>query len=427
MKKISNLPPKGTYDWFPQEYKIRKYIFDKWREVCTRFGYEEYMTPIVESADIYRAKSGEDIGGKELMTVVDRAGRELALRPEMTPSVTRMVTRYYDNVTKPLKLFSIGNFIRNEKPQRGRNREFWQLNFDVFGSNSIAADIEILQMALEIMLSFNPPANSFKMYINNRKLIDSVFKIAALSENAKVEALRIMDKYEKLSQTEFLERLKSITTNNEQAQKLLLFMQAEGKDDLVDKLPEFKNEESIEQTINLMQTLSELGYADLIEFKPNIIRGFDYYDGMVFEVFDKNPENTRAMFGGGRYNGLAGIYGSDAFPAVGCAPGDETTKLFLESWNLLDRACDRKVDRIYFPLLENIQKELQLKLANKLRKQDKIVETGYEIQKIGKAIEYANKKDFDFVVILGEEEIKNKNYKMKNLTSREEINYPLTF
>jgi len=199
MKKdqpISNLPPKGTYDWFPQEFKVRKYIFDKWRKVCTSFGYEEYLTPIVESAEVYRAKSGEDVGGKELMTMTDRAGRELAIRPEMTPSVTRMVTRIYEQSQKPLRLFSIANFMRNEKPQRGRNREFWQLNYDVFGSDSVMADLEIIQIGLEIMLAFQPPKNSFTVFINNRALIDFILnQVAKITEEQRVEVVRTLDKW----------------------------------------------------------------------------------------------------------------------------------------------------------------------------------------------------------------------------------------
>jgi histidyl-tRNA synthetase len=137
---LSNKPPKGTSDWFPEEYSIRKYIFDTWRRVNVQFGYQEYLTPILETADIYRAKSGEDVGGKELLVIEDRGGRELAMRPEMTPSVTRMVSRTYMQEPKPMRLFSIANFWRNERPQRGRNREFWQLNTDIFGSVSLNAD-----------------------------------------------------------------------------------------------------------------------------------------------------------------------------------------------------------------------------------------------------------------------------------------------
>ena len=133
MNKISNLPPKGTNDWLPEEFNIRLYIFKTWIKVCQSYGFERYLTPLLENADIYRAKSGEEVGLKELMLVKDRAGRELALRPEMTPSVSRLVSKIYDKYPKPIKFFSVANFIRNEKPQRGRNREFWQLNADIFG------------------------------------------------------------------------------------------------------------------------------------------------------------------------------------------------------------------------------------------------------------------------------------------------------
>ena len=175
-KKISNRPPKGTQDWWPDEYRVRKYIFDTWRKVNRQFNYEEYLTPLLESADVYRAKSGEDVGGKELMVMVDRAGRELAIRPEMTPSVTRMVSRFYKQATKPLRLFSIANYYRNERPQRGRSREFWQLNSDIFGADSLTADLEILQLALELMLAFKPPAGSFVLHLNHRRLIDAILK-----------------------------------------------------------------------------------------------------------------------------------------------------------------------------------------------------------------------------------------------------------
>ena len=173
--KISNQELKGFKDWYPEEMLLRSYIFSKWREVCLSYGFSEYLGPLLENANIYRAKSGEDIGGKELMVFVDQGSRELAIRPEMTPSVVRMVSKIYQSSVKPLKLFSIANFIRNEKPQRGRNREFWQLNCDVFGDKNNFSDLEILQMSIDIMLAFNPPKDSFILKINHRELIDYIF------------------------------------------------------------------------------------------------------------------------------------------------------------------------------------------------------------------------------------------------------------
>ncbi|MDQ7021348.1 MAG: ATP phosphoribosyltransferase regulatory subunit [Candidatus Dojkabacteria bacterium] len=354
MNKLSNQPPKGTSDWLPGEFQIRKYIFDTWRKVCTSFGYEEYLTPQIELADVYRAKSGEDLGGKELWTLTDLKGREFAIRPEMTPSVTRMVTRIYQDTPKPIRLFSIANFMRNEKPQRGRNREFWQLNFDIFGVDSVNADIEVLQVALEIMLGFNPPKGSFVMYINNRRLIDYVLnEVVSVTEEQRTQTVRILDKWEKLNEEEFAKRLKEdAALNDDQIESLKKFMQSQNGEDLVKNLPEIEGSEGLKEINETMEALNEMGYSEWISFNPSVIRGFDYYDGMVFEVFDKNPENSRSMFGGGRYNGLAALFGSQSFPATGCAPGDETTRLFLEGWNLLDQAKENKPKSYYLPLLD---------------------------------------------------------------------------
>lgn len=298
MNLLSNQPPKGTYDWLPEEFAVRKYIFDTWRRVCKQFGFEEYLTPGIESAEVYRAKSGEDIGGKELMVFTDKAGRELALRPEMTPSVTRMTTRFYEAAPKPIKLFSIANFFRNEKPQKGRNREFWQLNYDVFGEESIYADVEVLMVALEVMLSFNPPANSFVLKINHRKLIDYVLKLAEVDPEKITEVVRILDKFEKLSSEDFEKRLQELGVAEKGFEVIYKLMKSGSSEELLQNLPEIGESEAYKEVTTLLETLRGLGYGDYISFLPNVVRGFDYYDGMIFEAYDLNTENSRSLFGG---------------------------------------------------------------------------------------------------------------------------------
>jgi len=422
-KALSNQEPKGTRDWLPEEFLIRKYIFDTWRKVCLRYGFEEYLTPLVESADIYRAKSGEDIGGKELVTFEDLGGRELSIRPEMTPSVTRMVTKVYASNPKPLKYFSIANFMRNEKPQRGRNREFWQLNCDIFGSDVVAADLEILQLALDIMLEFDPPQNSFSLAINNRKLIEAVLDLSGankLNKENKNLVVRTLDKWAKLKREDIQTRLNDAGLNNESLKIINQFMSSNSLESLVNALPELKNNPGFIETAKILETLDDLGYGELIEFNPTIIRGFDYYDGMVFEVFDKNPENNRAMFGGGRYNGLAEIFGEKNFPAVGFAPGDETTRIFLESWGLDSKILENQSDKYYLPLLDvNLQNKTN-QLAKELRSRGFNVLLGLEEQKIGKALEYANKKKITNLVIFGTNEAEEGICKIKNMISGQE-------
>ncbi|MEP7103816.1 MAG: histidine--tRNA ligase [Candidatus Dojkabacteria bacterium] len=421
MQKLSNLPPKGTYDWFPEEYKIRKYIFDNWRKVCESFGYKEYLTPIVENAEIYRAKSGEDVSGPELLTIKKEDG-ELAIRPEMTPSVTRMVTRFYEGEVKPIRLFSIANFMRYQKPQRGRNREFWQLNFDVFGSESVSSDIEVLQMALEIMLSFNPPEGAFTLFVNNRKLIDYILDtVSNLSQQQKVEVVRIMDKFDKLSTEQLTDRLKTVALEDRQIDNILRFINSKTSQELEAAIPEIKENKGFKDTVKMIEILTSLGYGSWIKFQPNIIRGFDYYDGMVFEVFDNNPDNNRSLFGGGRYNGLAAIFGSKSFPAVGCAPGDEPIRLFLESWNLLGSVMDNsKQDLYYVPQIEGGDQLTVMKIANTLRLENNKVINGLDVQKMNKALEYSGKIKADFTIILGENEVKSRKYIVKDMKSGEQ-------
>ena len=417
---LSNQEPKGTADWLPEEFLIRKYIFDSWRKICLRYGFEEYLTPLVESADIYRAKSGEDIGGKELVTFNDLGGRELSIRPEMTPSVMRMVTKVYGSSPKPLKYFSIANFMRNEKPQRGRNREFWQLNCDIFGSDELSADVEILQLSLDLMLEFDPPQDSFVLALNNRRLIDAVLELsgaAKLKEAEKLTVVRTLDKWAKLSREDIKMRLEQSGLKVASIMILEKFMASQSLEELVTQLPALKNNPGLAETAKALEVLGDLGYGDLVEFNPTVIRGFDYYDGLVFEVFDKNPNNRRALFGGGRYNGLAEIFGEKNFPACGFAQGDETTKLFLETYGLLDKIAASRGEKYYLPLLSG---ELFInvnQLAKELRGQGRDVLVGLEEQKIGKALEFANKKKIAKVVILGEDEIKKGIYKIKDMAS----------
>ena len=428
MKKLSNLPPKGTSDWMPDEFTIRQYIFQTWRKVCLSFGYREYLTPILESADVYRAKSGDEVGGKELMVFTDRGGRDLAIRPEMTPSVTRMVTRIYEGEPKPIRLFSIANFFRNQKPQRGRNREFWQLNYDMFGADGIIADVEVLQIALEIMLALNPPKKSFTLYVNNRKLIDTIIsEYIKVSEDKRTELVQVMDKWEKLSKQELENWLREEDFSDSQIDTLNRFMICRTSDDLIEQFNKIEETDGYKEVSKAVSRLEKLGYKGWVRFQPNIIRGFDYYDGLVFEVFDNHKDNNRSLFGGGRYNGLAKIFGNAEIPAVGAAPGDETLRLFIESWGLEENIRkEMQIETTYVPLLDENLIGSTIRLAQTLRQEGKNVEIGITTQSFSKAFKTADKKGYQYVAILGEEEQRHNKYKLKNLESGEEKEMRLT-
>lgn len=421
---LSNIPPKWTSDRFPQEFAVRKYIFDTWRTVCKNFWYEEYLWPLVENAAIRRAKSGEDIWWSELTLITDRTGKisDLALRPEMTPTVTRMVSRIYTQTPKPIRFFSIANFYRNERPQRGRNREFRQLNIDMFGSHSLYADVEILQVAIEIMLAFNPPKNSRLMYLNSRQIIDYILdeEIGLLAEK-KTEIVRLMDKREKLEKKDFIDMLQDHWLHADQVDKIVSYLCIDDISELVKKFPAIEKNQWYRKLSDIFSNLSALWYAWSFQFKGSLIRWFDYYDGTVFEVFDLHPDNRRAMFGGGRYNWLAEIFGAASFPAVWFGSGDEAMKLFLERRWMLDAIVNNQKQELYYiPILEDEYYNTYCALAQTLRKAWCRVEQWLEAQGVGKALQYANKKDISFVVLLGKEEMKEKKYKIKRMKTGEE-------
>jgi len=421
---LSNIPPKWTSDWFPQEFAVRKYIFDTWRTVCKKFWYQEYLWPLVENAAIRRAKSGEDIWWSELTLITDRTWKisDFALRPEMTPTVTRMVSRIYMQESKPIRFFSIANFYRNERPQRGRNREFRQLNIDLFGSQSSYADLEVLQVGMEIMLAFTPPKNSRIMYLNSRQIIDYIIDEEVwLLTDKKTEIVRLMDKREKLEKDVFVGMLKDHWLDSRQIDTIIRYLDIRDISVLADAFPNIKNNLWYLDVFTIFSKLSALWYGELFQFKWSLIRWFDYYDGVVFEVFDLHPDNRRAMFGGWRYNGLAEIFGSTAFPAVWFAPGDEAMKLFLESrWMIDDIIKKQHQETYYIPMLEEEYYDNYCILAQKLRNDGYLVEQWLDIQWVGKALQYANKKEIAYVVLLGKEEMNNKQYKIKNMKTGEE-------
>ena len=425
---LSTNPPKWTFDRYPHEYQIRKYIFDTRRKVCIRFGYQEYLWPLVESAEIWKAKSWEDVGWSELTRITNREWEisDLALRPEMTPTVTRMVAKNYAQLAKPIRYFSIANFYRNERPQRWRNREFWQLNVDMFWTDSIYSDIEILTLAMSIMIEFNAPKRSWKLHLNNRFIIDWVLSTLWISDDVKREVTRLMDKREKLPQADIEAIFEEIWLNKEQISKIIAYMNVKTLQELQKEFPNLRWSRGVEDTIKIMEVLSNLWYWEYVEFKSSLIRWFDYYDGMVFEMFDTNPENKRALFGWWRYNWLSKIFIKDDIPAVWFAPGDETTKLFLEWRGMLDSIIQKtNNEKLYAPIIDEWIENDIFNLSKTLRSQGKNIVTWLEVQKFWKAIQYADKQWYDAIVILWENEKKDWIYKIKNLKTWEENEYKL--
>jgi histidyl-tRNA synthetase len=269
---LSKLPYKGTSDIYPEDMKTLQYIFNTWRKVAKRFGYEEYDTPLIEDANLYKIKSGEEIANNQLYSFTDKGGREIAIRPELTPSLARMIAQKKKELTFPIRWFNIGRFYRYEKPQRGRSREFFQLNIDLLGTSSVGAELEILQYILAVMDEFNAPKETYEIKLNSRYLLDYLLeKILKVDENLKNDVLKAIDNYLKMERDDFIEYIKDIGLDNEQSSSLMDFLNWSIED--VEKID--KKSRGIKDLLELFRIIKDQGLSN-ITFSPYIVRGLQY-------------------------------------------------------------------------------------------------------------------------------------------------------
>jgi histidyl-tRNA synthetase len=412
MNKLSTESYKGVRDFYPKDQLIQNYIFDIMRKTVESFGYEEYNASILEPAELYKAKTGEEIVNNETYTFKDRGDREVTLRPEMTPTVARMVANKQKELVFPLRWYSIPNLFRYEKPQKGRLREHYQLNVDIFGVENIFADVEIIKIGHKIMENFGAKDSDFVIFLNNRKILDELFERFELRGETKYKVSKIIDKKEKISKEDFETLLQE-------------FLKEKTKDFIeilvsTDRLIDFigKENESIKKLTDLLEKLKSAGVNNAL-FKPTLMRGFDYYTDIIFEFFDTSKENNRSLFGGGRYDDLLDIFGKEKVPAFGFGMGDVTARDFLETHNLLPK-LDTKIDLYICPTNQEYLDEA-FRLSDYLRNQNLIISVDITEKKLGDKLKYADKKNIPFVIVLGEDEIKSSTLSLKNMNTSEEF------
>lgn len=400
-KGLETEPYKGVRDFYPEDWGRLSSVFNRIREVLAKYGYEEYQASPLERAEMYESKGNEEIIREQTYTFEDRGGRRVTLRPEMTPTLARMVSHKRREIPFPLRWFSIGNRFRYERPQRGRLREFFQTDVDFVGLPEGEADIEIVTIASEILKSFGATTEDFLIRMNSRALLGAACRAVGLtdSEGAKAYWL-LLDKKAKMSPEEF---------EAARGDKDPLRAIEEATD------PEVRKEkEAIQQ---LIQTLRDRG-IDNVSFDPEIVRGFDYYTGMVFEINDTNIENPRALFGGGRYDGLVALFGGDPIPAVGFAFGDVTFMDFLETHNLLPQSETTPEVYIGTPSPEDAPKAQEF--AQMLR--DAGIRTFVNLgeRDLGAQVKDAVKRGIPYFFAYGSQEEKSSMVRIKDLARSEE-------
>lgn len=417
MSTLSSKPYKGTRDYYPAEKRVQNYIFNKWRKVAHGFGYEEYGAPILEPIEVYEAKSGQELVGEQTYVFTDRGDRKVAIRPEMTPTISRMVAARRQELAYPARLFSIANFMRYERPQRGREREFWQLNVDVFGADSVLADAEIITMGAAFLDVFGATDDMYVIRVNNRKVIN--FMMSEYLELDAVQAqlmIKLFDRKNKITNEEFRDQAIEIFGDDKAKQGLSRIADLLSAKSMAELPSQIRANEAVQEVQELFRQLSRAGIKNAT-FDITLMRGLDYYTGTVFEFFDTHPDNNRSLFGGGRYDGLVGLFGAEPISAVGMAPGLTMTELFLKVHNLLPELPS--ATEIYVVVLGDSQ-EGAAKLAAELRAEGVNVELDITGRKLDKQLKTAIKKNIPYILFVGEEELRKEVYTLKDTASTDE-------
>ena len=417
MAKLSTQPYKGARDFYPEDMRLQRYMFEVWRRVCERFGYEEYTAPVLESVELYTSKTSDEIVNEQTYSFTDRGGRTVVMRPEMTPSVSRMVAARRQELAYPVRWYSIPDCWRYERPQRGRNRQFWQLNADIFGVSTIDADLEIISLTDAILREFGADESMYQIKINSRKLINLIMsQYLELDAKQAKQMVQLFDRKDKLKPAEFVERAKQIFKDDQQKEgleRIKILLKAQSLADLPESL---RDSQAVKEVQVLFTLLGEHQIASTT-FDITLMRGFDYYTDIVFEVVDLDPENNRSMFGGGRYDGLVGAFGVAPVPTVGMAMGDAPLENFLESHGLLPKL--QSTTQIYTVIIGDVLKEAQ-DIVRQLRSKGLNVAIDLTDRKPDKQIKSALKMGVPYLLFIGEEEIQNGKFILREVETQKE-------
>jgi len=413
---LSTDPYKGVRDFYPEDMYIERYLFDTMKDVVEHFGYEEYTASILEPSELYENKTSEEIVNEQTYSFTDRGGRRVTLRPEMTPTVARLVAAKKRELAFPLRWYSIPNVYRYEKPQRGRLREHYQLNCDIFGVSSIEADIEIILLAYELMRAFGANDNNFEIRLNHRGVIPETLSLLAQQNNLSFpiekqgDLLRLMDRKEKMDARKYKEAMHALL-GPELSNILLTSYNPKNIRKVV------AASEAGNTFLDILEKLERRGIKNIVH-DPYLVRGFDYYTGMIFEVFDTSSKNNRSLFGGGRYDNLQELFGGEVIPTVGFGMGDVTLRDFLETHKLIPEYLSPT--DLYIAPMSPSYFDFAARLAQKVRRHDLTVAVDFTGKKVGDQIKTADKKHIPFVLVVGEEEEKTGMYKLKQMANKQE-------
>ena len=407
MKNIIQ-PLKGTRDFYPEEMLVRGWLYSKLRNVSEAFGYQEYDGPFLEKIDLYAAKSGEELVKEQAFVFEDRGGDLITLRPELTPSLARMVAQKQNELAFPLRWWSFGPFWRYERPQKGRTREFFQWNIDLIGVNSPEADAELVDICASFFKAVGLSPAQVQIRANDRHLMDSALNQAGITGDLKALAFKLIDRRDKLPAGDWEQFALESGLNQAQLDGLKNIL-ADG--DL------WKQSETMQR---FFKALDVLGVRDYVVYDPHIIRGLLYYTGIVFEAVDQ--DGGRSILGGGHYDNLIGDVGGDPLPGVGFAMGDVMTTLVMRKYGVIP-VLKPTVAQVLVTVFEENRLLDAYSLAGELRQHGVAVVCYPEAAKLPKQLKFADRMSLRFAVIVGPDEAARGEVVLKDLVNRSQVSF----
>lgn len=408
---MKNIIPsvKGTREFYPEDMVLRQWLYGLIREVSETFGYQEYDGPFLETLELYAAKSGEELVKEQSFVFEDRGGNHITLRPELTLSLARMIAQRQNSLVFPARWWSFGPFWRYEKPQKGRTREFFQWNADLIGSDSVQADAELVALCATFFKKAGLTGNEVKIYINDRELMESELEKLGFSKNTHKQVFKLIDRRDKLS----LQAWESFILESGFSQT-----QLEAIKGLIQNIDLWHSSEKLTQ---LFHILDLYGLGEYVAYDPRIIRGLDYYTGIVFEAKDCGEKN-RAILGGGHYGNLVEDVGGEPLTGVGFAMGDVVFPLVLESYGKLP-SLNAQPAKLLVTVFDDETLPAAIAVCNRLRAADIPVVLYPQTDKLGKQFKYADRCGFKGALVVGPDELQKGEIVLKDLVTREQTSF----
>ncbi len=413
----------GFRDFYPEQFAERAYIMDVWRTVLRRYAFVEYDGPPLEPLDLYRRKSGDELVG-QLYSFTDKGDREVAMRPEMTPTFARMVAARANALRKPVRWFSIPQLFRYERQQKGRLREHFQLNADIVGETGVTADAELVALALDVMRELGLDSSQVKARVSDRRLLQALLAHAGIPDDSRAAVYAVIDKRGREPADVFRAKLVTAAGSEAKAEQIESFLASSDFDELASRVGEIPEiAPHLDRMREYLTYVDALGFAGWVRFDLSIVRGLAYYTGIVFELFDTAGE-FRAICGGGRYDTLLHTLGGVDLPALGFGMGDVVLGELLRKRGLFPSTAPR-TDYWVAAADESLMSDV-MKVASQLRRSGRSVEYALKPQQLSRQLKAANAAGADRAVLLGSGSLDEGNVTVKDLGNGDERSLPLS-